>query len=299
MHFFRKLFHPIFYSETPEAGGGGAAPAVQPGGQGEPAQQGGDFWSMFPGVPEEHRPTLEPHLRNTQAEITRLQQQQASMKPVLDAGYEPQQLQGLIQFDQRFQQQPLEVFLDMAKMLQDQKIINEDLDLETVRAVATGQQLPDETEMPAEGEIPPGVQAMIERLQAEIEQLKGGIQQDRTRQQEIVQDNLLKTQHNRMRQQLQEAGYDGEYLTPGRLNSFLLTHRGNVNAAIQDLKEMRMGVLQGFQPSPRPQPLETRNGGPQPPKPDVSVRDRNDPWAKARVGATNRLKRANRDTAQG
>jgi hypothetical protein len=303
MFIFRRFFHPTFYFETPEAGGGGttapAAPAVQPTGQGELAQQGSDFWSMFPDVPEEHRPVIEPHLRNTQAEITRLQQQQAALRPVLDAGYQPQQLQGLVAFDQRFQQQPLEVFMDMAAMLQQNGTIHDDLDLDGLRAIAMGQDVQDDQPSVDQGEIPPAVQAYIQRLEQEVNEIKGGIQQQQTRQQEAVQDNLLRNQHNRMRTELQKVGYSAEYLTPDRLNSFILTHKGQVNAAIEDLKNMRMETLKDFKPNPQPDPLETRNGGPQAPKSDVSFRDRNDPWAKARVGAHNRLTRANRDAAQG
>lgn len=306
MHFFRNLFPILYLIDPADGGSGGGAPAApapgaQPNGQGDPAQQGGDFWSMFPNVPEEHRPTLEPHLRHTQAEITRLQQQQAQYRPIVDSGYQPQQLQGLINFDQRYQQQPMQVWLDMASALQQAGVIGEDLDLEAVQSIAAGQDVPDDSGDPAQqGEIPPAVQAYIQRLEAKVNQIEGGIQQQTQRSQEMVQDNLLRTQHNRMRMELQQAGYDPEYLTTERLNSFLLTHRGQVNAAIEDLKTMRNQVLQGFtnnrQPTP---PLESRNGGPQAPKPAVSVRDQNDPWAKARVGATNRLKRANRDAAQG
>lgn len=305
MHFFRNLFPILYLIDPADGGSGGGAPAApapgaQPTGQGDPAQQGGDFWSMFPGVPEEHRPTIEPHLRQTQGEITRLQQQQAQFKPLIDAGYQPQQLQGLVQFDQRYQQQPMQVWLDMAAALQQAGVIGGDLDLDAVQAIASGQEIPDDTVDPAQqGEIPPAVQAYIDQLRAELDQVKGGIQQQTQRQQEVVQDNLLRTQHNRMRTELQKAGYNPEYLTAERLNSFLLTHRGQVNAAIEDLKNMRNETLQGFaQQRQQTPPLETRNGGPQAPTP-TSVRDRNDPWAKARIGATNRLKRANRDAAQG
>lgn len=298
--FIRNLFHVHLLWETPEAGGGGAVPGAAPAaaqptpGQGQPA---GDFWAVFPNVPEEQRPLVEPHLRQSQAEITRLQQAQAELKPLLDSGYQPQQLQGLINFDQRFQSDPAGVFVDIAKMLQQNNVDVGDLDLEAVVAIASGQ-----------GEVDPGAdpagddpQAQrIAQLEAQINELKQGFQSHQTRQTELVQDNLLKTQHNRMRAELQKVGYAPEALTPARLNSFLIQHNGNVQGAIQDLTEMRTSVLKGFTDArPQPDPLETRNGGPQAPRPAVSNRDNGDPFAKARPGAYNRLARANRDRVQG
>lgn len=299
--FVLRFLFPIVYSIDPADGGTGGAPAapVQPPGQGEPSQ--GDFWATFPDVPEEHRPIIEPHLRRTQGEITRLQQAHAALKPVIDSGYQPQQLQGLVQFDQRFQQQPLEVFMDMAKMLQDQKIIGADLDLDVVRAVAMGQEVPEEPVVPDEatGEIPPAVQAYIDQLRAELDQVKSGIQQQSQQRQEAIQDSLLKTQQQKMRAELQKVGYSPEYLTDRRLNAALITNNANVQAAIQDFTEMRNGVLKGFTDTRQPTPsLETRNGGPNAPA-QPSVRDKDDPWARARIGATNRLKRANQASAQG
>jgi hypothetical protein len=302
--FIRNLFHIHFLRETPEAGGGGAATAtpgaVQPGAQ-PPAGQGagqGDFWSVFPNVPEEQRPILEPHLRQSQAEITRLQQQQAALRPVMESGYQPQQIQGLINFDQRFQSDPAGVFVDIARMLQQNNVDVGELDLDAVIAYAEGQEPAGEPAAP-EGQLDPAVQAYIDRLEARVNEIDQGIKTQQTRNQELVQDNLLKTQHERMRTELQKVGYDPESLTASRLNAQLLMHQGNVQAAIQDLSEMRTGILKGFtQNRPNPGELETRNGGPTPPARE-SVRDSQDPFAKARAGAHNRLARANRDRVQG
>lgn len=302
--FIRKVFDVSLLFRAEPGGGSGGAPtavpgATQPGVQpteGQGAGQG-DFWSVFPNVPEDQRPILEPHLRQSQAEITRLQQQQAALKPITDSGYQPQQIQGLISFDQRFQSDPAGVFVDIAKMLQQNNVDVGDLDLEAVIAIASGQDVPDDSG--ADGEMSPEAQR-IAQLEAQIEELKSGFQQDRTSRQELVQDNLLKTQHQKMRTTLQQAGYDAELLTDARLNSALIMHGGNVQAALQDLTELRSGVLKNFtQTRKTPDPLETRNGGPQAPRPAVSERDRNDPFAKARVTAHNRLARANRDGAQG
>lgn len=301
-----RFLFPMFYFETPEAGGGGvgvaapggAQPAAQPA-QGQGGGQG-DFWSVFPNVPEDQRPVLEPHLRQSQAEITRLQQQQAALKPVLDSGYQPQQLQGLVAFDQRFQSDPAGVFVDIARMLQQNNVDVGDLDLEAVIAFATGQEPAGEpAAAPGMEGVPPELQAYIAGLEEKVNKIEGTFQTQQTRQQELVQDNLLRTQHAKMRETLQAAGYDPESLTNERLNSFLITHRGNVQAAIQDLTEMRNSTLKGFtQQRQTPDPLETRNGGPQAPK-AASVRDRDDPFARARPAAHNRLARANRDRVQG
>src|SRR6476619_110244 len=80
--------HPILHYEsvdtTQSAAQGtppsnGTAPAQ---GQGQPQQGGtGLDWGMFPNVPEEHRPLLEPTIREQiQPYITRLEQQYAPFK---------------------------------------------------------------------------------------------------------------------------------------------------------------------------------------------------------------------------
>lgn len=294
MRFFRNLCFICF--ETPEGGsGGGAAPSVvqPPAGQGD---TNGDFWGMFPNVPEDHRELLQPHLRDMQGEITRLQQAQSGFKPLTESGYAPDQLQGLVGFDQRFQANPTGVWLEMAKMLQDQGVIHESLDLEALQAIVGGEDIGEETPE-VEGDLPPGVAAYIQKLEAKLDDIDNRFTQTQTRQQEAVQDRLLSNVMTKMKAALTKAGYAEEELTESRLNSFIIQHKGNIEQATQDLIAMRNGVLKGVRQPPR-EPLETRNGGPTAPK-KPSIRDARDPFAAKRPAAANRLHRANRDAAQG
>lgn len=302
--FIRKLFHVFFLSETPEgaSGGGTSAATVQPGTEsGQGGQQQGDgsdnFWSLFPNVPEEHRAILQPHLRNMQGEITRLQQAQAQ-SPV--QGYEPQQLQGLISFDQRFQQNPMAVWSDMTEMLQREGIIHESLDLESLRAIASGQDVEEGEEPESDvdtSQLDPAVQALITRLEGRIDQLEGGIQEEKTTRQTQMQDRLLQTQMERMREVLTKAGYSKEDLTDDILTSAIIAHKGQISAATKSLQDLRTSVLKGFtNQREQTQDLRVRNGGPQtPPRDTVRERDKNDPFARARPAAKSRLTRANRD----
>lgn len=301
--FIRRILTPFLYCETPDPGSGGAggvaaAPgAVQPAGQGAPDAGNSQFWGLFPNVPEDQRGTLEPHLRAVQSEVGRLQEAHAPFKDM-----NAQEVQGLVQFDARFRSDPLGTWMDMAKMMQEQGAIHADLDLETLVAIASGQEVPDDATPDAgiEG-LDPAVAAHIQRLEARLGEFEQRDQQRTVQEQTQLQDRLLETQKGKMKETLVKAGYPEGMLTDELLISSIIAHRGVPSAAVQTLMNQRNEILKGFTQTKQPKDeLNVAGGGPQTtPEPKISSRDADDPFAKARIGATSRLRRANRSEAQG
>src|SRR5438445_10841560 len=67
---------------------GTAATGAPAGGQGQVQGQptaDGFNWGLFPDVPETQRELLEPHLKNIQGHVTRMEQQYAPYKGLMDA----------------------------------------------------------------------------------------------------------------------------------------------------------------------------------------------------------------------
>jgi hypothetical protein len=218
---------------------------------------------------------------------------------------DPKEVQGLVQFDSRFRSDPLNTWMDMAKMMQDAGAIHADLDLDTLLAVASGQEVPEddtgEGEPGIEG-LDPAVAAHIQRLEARLGEFEQRDQQRTVQQQTQVQDRLLETQKGKMKEALVKAGYPEGLLTDELLVSSIIAHRGVPSAAVQTLMQQRNEILKGFTQANTEPPakLNVKHGGPQtPPEPKISGREKDDPFARARQGATSRLRRANRDVAQG
>lgn len=302
--FIRRILTPFLYCETPDPGSGGAggvtpAPgAVQPAGQGAPPADNSQFWGLFPNVPEDQRGTLEPHLKAVQSEVGRLQEAHAPFKDM-----NAQEVQGLVQFDQRFRSDPVGTWMDMAKMMQDQGAIHEELDLEMLLAVATGKDVSEEptVEQGLEG-LDPAVAAHIQRLESKLGEFEQRDQQRTVQQQTQIQDRLLESQKGKMKETLVKAGYPEGLLTNELLISSLIAHRGVPSAAVQTLMAQRNEILKGYTNANTkpPDELNVRGGGPQTPaEPKPSGRDAGDPFGKARMTATSRLRRANRGEAQG
>ena len=133
----------------------GTPPAVAPGGNGDGGQganapsatadggAGGEFnWELFPDVPEEQRPLLEPHLRNTQAHVTRLEQQYAPYKGLIDAGLPAEDVQNIINLNASFERDPVGTWIWLAQMMQQSGSMGDELDLEAVQAILNGEDGP-------------------------------------------------------------------------------------------------------------------------------------------------------------
>lgn len=286
----RRLHVPhIYYAAIdPSAGGGGPAPGApapgptpnaQPGGQG--GGQGGFREQFFPNVPDEIWGQVEPHVRGVQGHVTQLEQRYAPFK-----GYRDQDLQGLAEFSSAFDRDPVGQWIRMAQGLQaaqgpnGQPLLNPDLDIEHLAALAAGQlgneEPPQGGGLSAPGgaggneDIPPWAQA----LQQELQELRGGFTQSQVQQRQQVEDAVLRRQVDNMRGQLKQAGFPDEALNEEGLLSTYIAHRGNVNAAVQSMVQMRMALLKGFTkpngepvdqpPNPEDNDLTLPNGAPQP-----------------------------------
>lgn len=324
MNRLRNILRPQFMWETPDPGGsaGGAGnPAAgtalpgqgQPQGGADPTNQG--FWAMFPDVPEEQRPLLEPHIRSAVGRVTQLEQQLAPFKPFLDAGYSPQAAEGLIRFSADFERNPADMWLRMGAMLQQRPgpngrpVVDPELDLDHLAALVRGEdpdaqqqgQVPGQQQGPADGQLPPEVLQYIQGLQQEVQELKQGVTQDRVQRQELIQDRLLDQQLNQMKSSLKEAGWPEDLLTDEELYARLITAGGDVNHALSGMVNVRTGLLRGYteqNQNGRPGALNMPDGAPPTPPTNTPSGRGNDSWGKARVAATQRLARANQADAQ-
>lgn len=254
----RGLFQPIIYYAAIDPGGAGGGapgatppgttpPTAQPGGQG--GGQGGFREQFFPNVPEEVWGQVEPHVRGVQGHVTQLEQRYAPFK-----GYRDQDLQGLAEFSTAFERDPVGQWIRMAQGLQQatgpngQPLLNPDLDVEHLAALATGQLGQDEPQGGPQvqdngnGDMPPWAQELMQR----IDQLEGGVNQFTSSHRQQVEDAVLKRQVDSMKEQLVKAGYPEEALSQEGLLSTYIAHRGNVNAAVQSMVQMRMALLKGF-----------------------------------------------------
>jgi hypothetical protein len=314
MNLLRHIFRPTFMWEYPDpAGGGGAGPAapVQPAqGQGQPANEG--FWNLFPNVPQEMRPQLEPHIRPMQQHISQLEEQHAPFKPFVQAGLDARAAESLIKFSADFERDPINVWLNMGRMLQDssdgQPALDPEIDLDHLAALARGED-PDAGD-PGQGQ-PPGdtpqeqqLLGYITQLQQKIEELENGFQQDRVERQTAVQDQLYERRLNQMRETLKKAGYPEELLTNEDLTARILVAKGNIQAATQRMVEQRTALLRGSPAVQRatggqPQTGANMPSGAPPAPPREKTTHRDGSWGKAREGATARLRRENIAAAQG
>ena len=264
--------------EVPGGAPGGAPPTPsvpQPGAPGQgPAGQGApDFRQQnFPNVPDDAWTHVEPHAQRIQGYVTQLEQRYAPLKD-----YSPEGIQGLAQFAQQFESDPVGMWMRTARMLAERGVPGlSDLDLDHLEAMLNGQEPPDEgdpsggaPQLPGmQAGLPPEAQQLIQSLQAEVAELKEGFTTNQQKQRETVENAALQRQLGWMKEQLKSAGIDESLLTPERLLSNFIAHRGNVQAAVKDAQEYRTAILQGLVPDPNnpgpgtKQPLKPANGGP-------------------------------------
>jgi hypothetical protein len=314
-----RLF-PVYYATDADATGGSGGEAAQgtvdptqgtgiPQGQGEP--QGTGFnWGLFPNVPEDRRGELEPHLRTVQGHVTKLEQQLAPVRPLLEAGYNPNQIQGLVRFAQDFGQNPMGAWLNMAQHLQQAGVLHNDLDLETVARVAAGESIEDdgsETQMQGLEGLPPqvsqtiqGLQQQIQEQQRMLQELTDSRQQEQVQAQQRTQQAMLQRTLGNMREALQAEKYPGDLATDDRLVSAIYQARGDAQRAVRTLIDERSAMLKGFtQANQEAQPGGQLRVTGTPPGPQQTPRRNGDSWDKARAGATQFLKQNNEARAQG
>ena len=243
-----RTFPTIYYAAIdPGGNGGGVAPGgqqqgaptpgAQPGGQGN-GQGGGFREQFFQGVPDEVWGQVEPHVRNVQGHLTQLEQRYAPFK-----GYRDQDLQGLAEFSQRFDRDPVGQWVNMARGLQQAGVLDPELDLDHLASLVTGQD-PEPTPNPAvqNGDMPEWAQALNKRL----DQLEGGVNKFQTSHQQQVEDAVLKRQIGGIKASLKAAEIpDGAFSEETILASYI-AHRGNAQMAAQSLVNARNELLKGY-----------------------------------------------------
>jgi hypothetical protein len=273
-----KLRGNVYYAAIDPSGGGGAAPGAQPGGaptptpqpgsQG-PGQGGGFREQFFPNVPDEHWALIEPHISGVNQHVTQLQQRYAPFK-----GYRDEDLQGLAQFSTAFDQDPLGQWIRMAKGMQAAGVMSEDLDIEHLASLLSEQgpgpapQQPPNAQQPPQGDMPPWAQALVQR----IDQLEGGVNQDRTTQRQQVEDAVLKRQIATIKGEMQKGGIAEGMFSEESILAAYIAHRGNAQAAAKSFVDARNAILKGYtkpnddlpNPTPGNNDLELPNGAPTP-----------------------------------
>lgn len=308
MTFFERLA--VLLYETPDLPSGGGAGAsggtAVADGQGQSSQNEAGFRQYFPNVPDEHWALIEPHIGQVEAHTTQLQQQMAPFKQLVDAGYTPETLQGLVNFDRQFNDAPLNTWLQLGTTLQQQNLLDKDVDLEYLAAIASGQDPDDGSAFGVNPEAesngqPQDAQTQqllgtIQALQDKVNQLESGLQdQDRTRQEQI-QDRVLETRMGQMREALTKGGWPEELITDDALTAQVIAHRGDFQAATKAMLDQRSALLKGFASSRNttPPPTDLPNGPPPTtPRDELPYRDRGDSWKGATQQAKARLQRAN------
>jgi hypothetical protein len=242
--------------------------------------QSGFNWGLFPDIPEEQRPLLEPHLKNVQGHVTKLEQQLSSFKDVT-----PEQVQGLVGFQQAFDADPMGVWLNMGQKLQETGLMS-DLDFEALTAIAKGEYV-DEEEGAAEGQPPEGgeVDDRYARLEAEIQAMKQQRQMEETQRRQRVEAQLLERSLDGMRARLNEAGI-GE-VDDKTLVAHIIAAQGNSQVAVDSILSLHQNALKGLTSRKRESEdgVEMPNGAP---KAKERPKGR-DGWSQAKAGAANYL----------
>lgn len=230
----------------PGATGQGQGGQQGTGGQ----QQGGDFWGMFPNVPEAQRELLQPHLTNIQGHVTQLEQRMAPYKGFMDS-VPGDQVQGVQQFLQNWSADPLATWKGMAQSLVENGLIKSPgFSAEALESLINGQ---NPGFAPAQGvaqaapgeQIPDWAQQMQTQLQTYQQQ-----EQQRQQQAEAQQnEQILNEAHTGMREQLVAAGFSPEIVqgfTPQQLSAAIITNNGDVAQAVTSIVGMRDSLVGGF-----------------------------------------------------
>lgn len=231
---------------------------------------------MFPNVPQEHRPLLEPHLReHVLPHVTQMQQQLAPFKPFTDAGVTAEDAAGLLKFAQDYEQDPLTLWVRMGQALQQDQKIHEDVDFEALAKLIRGEEIEDEPEPIANGQLTPEMQAIVAPLQQQIQSLQSRLDATDQMTEQQRQDAMLEQTKTQIRTALTEAGVKPELVTDELIVGAIFANRGNPQAAEKTLVDYWSGSAQArldpgkpngrrelvAEPPPTPPRASTRRGG--------------------------------------
>lgn len=272
----------------PAAGQAAPQPAsTAPAGAQGPGQGVGSpndgFWGNFPDVPEGQRELLEPHLKNVQGHVTKMEQQYSPYKGLTEV-VSPDQVQNLVQFLQNYSQDPVATWLGLAQSLQEEGHVgNPEFNVETL------QQMLQAPQQQADPNMPEWAQSMQQKLQAfeyaeqqRTQQSEAQAAQEEARQQEA----MLQEAHQTMAQQLQQAGVPEGLVTPEQMTGALIAHEGDIPSAVGSFTGLREGFLKGFTESNgnQPPPATVRGDAPKAPKGGLRPKS-GDGFRSASVGA--------------
>src|SRR5580765_8091385 len=144
---------------------------------------------MFPDVPAEQRELLEPHLRNVQGHVTRIEQQYAPYQSLLSE-VEPDQVENLIGFLNGYRNDAATTVLGL---------LQQGLQEGTITPEALQQVMPQQAPQPGQQaqpgeELPPWAQQMMQQME-QVQQRFGQFDEAMTAQQqqeaEAEQERIL------------------------------------------------------------------------------------------------------------
>lgn len=290
---------------APPAQGAPPAPTPPPasgqgGQQGQPTGGAADngFWGRFPNIPVGQRELLEPHLKEIQGYTTRLEQQYAPYKSLMD-NVPADQVQNLVGFLDQWGSNPLETWMGLSQSLQqDGHITNPAFSVEQLQQlVALQQQQEQQQQTPGQQASDPLVQQMAARLQ----QLEQAEQQRVAQQEQQQQAQMLQQAHAGMAATLVQAGIPQEAITPELMNGAIIAHNGDVAAATNAMTQVREAILRGFTESNGSgSRLPSMPGGPPQAPQQGNLRPKSgDGFREASVAAEQVLRQASAAGAQG
>lgn len=232
-------------------------PAAQPaatgqgdGGQGQQSTgpgQGSNFnWGLFPNVPENQRELLQPHLTNVLGHVTRMEQQYAPYKGLMDT-VSPDQVQNLLTFISNYNQDPVSTWMGLGQSLrEDGTIKNPNFSLDQLQALVAEQ-----AQGPQQGmeDMPPWAQQMAQQMQGIMQYVDSRQQQDAQVQQqetERQQQAILAEAHTTIRDALKNAGIPEGLVTDEQITAELIVRQGDINQVVSSFTGLRDGFLGNF-----------------------------------------------------
>lgn len=292
-------------------GQGAPAAGVQPGAPGQGGAQGtptagtatgqqpqGSFnWDLFPDVPETQRELLEPHLRGVQGHVTKVEQQYAPYKSLVDT-IGPDQVSNVVGFLNSYNTDPVATFLGMAQELQQAGTIPGTVSMESLQQLISGQQLAQQEAPSGQEDMPDWARQMQQQHEQQQARLAQQEQAEATARTEAENQQVLDQAKADILSQLSQAGIEDGIVGDEIIVAAIIASEGDAQAAGQLITGLRDTFLASFtkqQTGAAPKPPNVQGKLPQPPK---TGRRRGDGFDDARTGARAMLETQRQGAAQ-